>query len=191
MRKMDQDDSMQWHKWFTAAVTPRIDAALRAFYEALDREITAGEATCWQSGACCRFDASFRNYVTGLEIAWFVAQMGEPLQVPDAVEPATRLPVLPSASGKPSPEGDPCPYQIDGLCSGHAVRPMGCRIYFCQPGTQQWQQHLYEHHLDALQALHEREGVTYSYMEWLTGLDAARQARAGHQATPAGPPACE
>ncbi|MFW6058896.1 MAG: hypothetical protein ACODAQ_01865 [Phycisphaeraceae bacterium] len=163
----DRHAALPWRDWFAAARQPRTDEALRAFYAALDDEIAAGDAVCNQSGTCCRFNDSFRHYVTGLEIAWFVQRMGEP-----AAASTTGLPVLSA--------GEPCPYQIDGLCSAHPVRPMGCRIYFCQPGTQQWQQSLYERHLAELRALHQREGIEYAYLEWLAGLDAARQhARSG------------
>src|SRR5262249_20557183 len=37
-----------------------------------------------------------------------------------------------------------CPYQVASLCSVHAVKPLACRVYFCDQTAQQWQQDLLE-----------------------------------------------
>lgn len=67
-----------------------------------------------------------------------------------------------------------CPFQVDRSCSTHAIRPLGCRIFFCQAGTEAWQQALYERYLDELRSLHDRHGVAYRYADWLALLDEAR-----------------
>jgi hypothetical protein len=47
---------------------------------------------------------------------------------------------------------------------------MGCRIFFCQRGTEAWQHALYEEFLGGLRQLHERQSLPYQYMEWRMGL---------------------
>ena len=59
-----------------------------------------------------------------------------------------------------------CPYQVDGACSVHTVRPMGCRVFFCQAGQEAWQRDLYERMLGELRRLHERFALPYRYAEW-------------------------
>jgi hypothetical protein len=49
---------------------------------------------------------------------------------------------------------------------------MGCRIFFCDPTADQWQQQLYEQlHLE-LKQLHERLAIPYFYVEWRDALQA-------------------
>ena len=64
-----------------------------------------------------------------------------------------------------------CPYQVGGLCSTHLIRPLGCRVFFCQAGTEEWQQDLYETFLRRLTRLHEQHDVPYRYMDWIAGLE--------------------
>jgi uncharacterized protein len=35
----------------------------------------------------------------------------------------------------PSLKGDECPFLVDKRCSVYAVRPLGCRTYFCRDGS--------------------------------------------------------
>ena len=153
-----------WPTLFDAAATPAIDHALRTLYTDLDAAVTARGPTCWQSGKCCNFQAyGHRLYVTALEIAWFLRQAGPPAQETPA---GLSLPQF-------QPDTPTCAYQIDGLCSTHAVRPLGCRVFFCQQGTEQWQNELYESFLTRLRELHDQHTLPYRYMEWRTGLDEA------------------
>lgn len=143
----------RWPQWFEAAARPAIDIAIACLYQDVDRQIAARTPTCWLSGKCCDFDAhGHRLYVTALEIAWFLRRM------------SPRRPVDLKA---------PCPYQHAKLCTAHAHRPLGCRIYFCQEGTQGWQQDLYEQFQAELRSIHDREGVAYWYLEWRHGLEEA------------------
>ncbi len=169
-----------WPAWRTAAQRPDIDAALRDLYARLDAAIAARGPTCWQSGKCCHFDAyDHLLYVTGLEIAWFLQQgpgirdQGSAERHQDNQPPSLALPLIPDPrSLNPLPPA--CPYQQDHRCSTHAIRPLGCRVFFCQEGTQDWQQQLYEQFLDELRRLHDAHQLEYRYMEWRAGLrDAA------------------
>jgi hypothetical protein len=43
-------------------------------------------------------------------------------------------------------------------------------VFFCQQGTEQWQQDLYEHAMTRLRSLHETHALPYRYMEWRAAL---------------------
>lgn len=168
---------MLWNAWRQAAALPEIDVALRELYAEIDAAVAAKGPTCWTSGKCCKFDEfGHRLYVTGLEIAWFLAQVqgvdsgSGGFSSVDSTGSSSgggvRLPQFAEHSGA-------CPYQIGGLCSTHTVRPLGCRIFFCQQGTEAWQQDLYETFLRRLRLLHDEQALEYRYMDWIAGLDAA------------------
>lgn len=145
-----------WHTWRTAARDPAVDGAIRNLYDALGDAVRAHAPLCWMSGRCCSFDTfEHRLYVTGLEIAWVLGQL------PHEQAEHARAAVKPTGA---------CVFQTDGLCGIHAIRPMGCRIFFCQHGTAGWQSELYEQCLSDLRALHEAHQLPYQYMEWRAGL---------------------
>ena len=160
---LTDEDRRRWRRWFEAASRGDVDAALRRLYAELDREVAAHNPTCWISGKCCRFDAyGHRLYATGLEIAWLIRQLDATGR--DRLD-AAELPAM-----------DGCPFQVDRLCSVHADRPVGCRVYFCDPAAQHWQSETSERHLAALRALHDRHALPYAYMEWRAALAEARAA---------------
>jgi len=155
---------MLWRQWSDFAARPEIHAALTTLYADIAAAIAQQGPTCWVSGKCCKFDSyGHLLYVTGLEIAWM-------LQQPQARE-VLSTGVDATVDG---PEGA-CAFQLKGLCSVHTVRPLGCRVYFCQQGTQDWQNALYEQFLDRLRKLHDDLGIEYRYMEWRGGLKRAVQ----------------
>lgn len=181
---MQHSDSPHWPTWQDAAKRGAIDSALREMYADLDAAVAECGPVCNASGRCCKFESyGHRLYVTGLEIAWYVMgvdELGlevraEPAQAPDDSDappppiPLQQFAVNPNAQS-PAPLPDACPYQIDGLCSTHTIRPLGCRVYFCEEGTEGWQQDTYERFMDRLKTLHEKHGLPYSYMEWRAGL---------------------
>ncbi len=165
---IDPDAQRDWERWREAAARPDIDAALRALYAEVDAAIAQRGPTCWTSGKCCKFESfGHRLYVTALEVAWFLGQVDTDVASSAVAEsPGIRLPQLAETAGA-------CPYQIAGRCSTHAVRPLGCRIFFCQAGTEDWQQDLYETFLMRLRSLHEGHGIAYRYLDWIAGLEAA------------------
>lgn len=153
-----EDEVPLWRQWSQAAARPEVAAALQALYADIDAAVRQRGPTCWTSGQCCKFD-TFQGghllYVTGLEIAWMLQQ------------PATAdTGIDPHHIGM----GGACAYQIKGLCTVHAVRPLGCRVFFCQKGTQDWQQDVYEKFLAQLRTLHDENQLEYRYMEWRQGL---------------------
>lgn len=147
-------DEHPWAIWFEQSKIQSIDDGIIELYDALGKAVTAKGPTCWTSGNCCNFNTyGHLLYVTGLEIAWYCQQLE-----------TTDLTIDLKA---------PCPHQIDGLCSTHQIRPLGCRVYFCQKGTQDWQQDLYERFQKQLVNLHQEHDIPYAYMEWRYGLQQA------------------
>jgi Fe-S-cluster containining protein len=148
------DPVAMWDAWRAAVRRPAVDDAVRDLYARLDGAVQQRGPTCWISGRCCNFNAyGHRLYVTGLEIAWVLQQVD-----------------LPAAATGDDALKTACPFQVNNLCSIHAVRPLGCRIYFCQEGTQDWQHEVYERFLTDLRALHDEHALPYRYMEWRAGL---------------------
>ena len=168
----DPEEQRAWAAWRAAAARTDIDTELRALYADVDAAIAQRGPTCWVSGKCCKFESfGHRLYVTALEVAWFLRQVdavdaGAASDADAATPGGIRLPQLAETAGA-------CPYQVAGRCSTHAVRPLGCRIFFCQAGTEDWQQDLYESFLTRLRGLHERHGLDYRYLDWIAGLELA------------------
>src|SRR5262249_59389769 len=79
--------------------------------------------------------------------------------------------------GPPPYEGpvspDFCPFQKDNLCTAREPRPLGCRIYFCDPSYQETGNHITEAALHRLKALAREHGVDWRYAPLHTFLNAA------------------
>jgi Fe-S-cluster containining protein len=128
-------------------------AAIEAIYADVQAAIDLRKPRCDASGRCCRFESfGHRLFVTTLELAAFVERAGEP-----------------NLAGW---DGTGCPYQVNKLCSVHTLRPFGCRIFFCDPTADDWQQDQYEQFHLRLKQLHESAGVPYLYVEWREALRA-------------------
>lgn len=167
---MPEQDRQRWEAWRSACRQDEVAQTLRQLYADLDRAVADYGPTCWSSGKCCKFESyGHRLYVTGLEIAFFrqsLADTGSEVE-PGASEahPSGRHVTLAQLPG-----ADACRYQQDGKCTVHAIRPLGCRIFFCQEGTDDWQQQTYEAFQREVVALHESHAIPYHYMEWRAGL---------------------
>lgn len=121
------------------------------FYDQLDRTIAGHGPTCWNHGSCCKFgEFGHKLFVTTVELAYFVRG-----NLDDWRPPATE---------------DSCPFQVQGKCTARAHRPMGCRIFFCDPDAQDWQNDEYEKQLRTLKAISAASGVDYRYIEWMRAL---------------------
>jgi hypothetical protein len=153
------DDAQAWAAWFAAASRAEVDRALRSIYDDLGTEVAKRGPVCWASGRCCNFEKfGHRLYVTALETAWCVTQLA---QAPPPQQALLALPVEPRGG---------CPFQIDTLCNAHAMRPLGCRVFFCQRGTEDWQHELYEQCQSRLRTVHEEFRIEYAYTEWRVSL---------------------
>ena len=183
-RNRRDDPKALWSAWRSFAANVRIDSRIQSLYLDLDARVRARGPTCWTSGKCCNFDEyGHRLYVTGLEIAWVLerveaaspgsggaVEMAQPAAAQSPPQ-SRSLSLLPSRSAQPSK--GPCRFQAGKLCGAHAIRPMGCRVFFCQEGTSDWQHELYEEFLNRLRVIHDEYGIEYRYMEWRAGLDEA------------------
>ncbi len=134
-----------------AAGRPEVVAAMQAFYAQADRRIAVQSATCWNRGACCRFGGfDHRLYVTALEVCHYLATGDAPPRV----------------------TADACPHAHAGACHARRRRPLGCRIFYCDPNAHHWQGPISEELLARLRTLHTELGVRYFYADWLTVLRA-------------------
>lgn len=134
-----------------AARRPEVVEAMRAFYAEVDRLVAAQSPVCLNKGECCRF-AQFghRLYVTALEVSYYLARMDEQT-VPAVTE-------------------EVCPHAFDGNCHARDRRPLGCRVFYCDPAAGHWQGPLTEEMLGRLRKMHDEFAIPYFYAEWLTVL---------------------
>jgi Fe-S-cluster containining protein len=170
-----ESNMLPWSIWRRAAAEDGVDGDLANLYRRLDEQVALRGPTCWISGRCCNFDAyGHLLYVTGLEVAWVVRQVGQSTTTAAALR--ENLNEQPDA---PRDTQAACPFQTGTLCGIHAVRPLGCRVFFCEQGTQEWQQELYESFLTDLRSLHDVHDLPYRYLEWREALRLEKEDRLG------------
>lgn len=154
------NDQNMARRWLEAGANPVIAGALEAVYAEVARQIERRGPACWASGRCCNFEqAGHRLYVTGLEAAYTLARAPAELRV-----------TMTGIAGARARGG--CPFQSGNLCGVHAIKPLGCRVYFCDRSAQAWQQELSERMLGEIRGLHDRFRVEYRYGEWRSMLEA-------------------
>ena len=139
-----------------AARRPDVIAAMDEFYADLGRRIAARTPVCTNKGECCRFaEFGHRLYVTALEVVYYLSK----------------------CDGRAAPEGtqEVCPHAHEGKCHARDRRPLGCRVFYCDPAAQHWQGPMTEEMLGQLRQMHHTLGVPYFYADWLTVLRALRQ----------------
>ncbi len=106
-------------------------------------------------------------YLSGLEAAFVLARI-DAARARRQANPLRQFEVHDAKS-----RGD-CPYLRAGQCGEHEERPLGCRIYYCDQGSDgrgaEWQSELYEELHRATLKLHEQLGVPYRYLEWRDAL---------------------
>jgi Fe-S-cluster containining protein len=142
------DDLKQWV--LAAAGQSNVRMEVRRLYEELQVRIDQRRPVCVMSGRCCRFDEyGHRLYVTTIELGAFMAELADlPQAGPNGTDPGL------------------CPLQSGKICRVHSIRPMGCRIFFCDPSSIQWQQDVYEEFHSRLKELHRELSIPYAYVEW-------------------------
>ena len=160
-----------------AADRPEVRAAVEKLYAAVQGKIDERRPLCIVSGRCCRFEEfGHRLFVTTIEMAAFVHELN------GRVTGGPPMSFEPKNGGDPSAtqrikvqlplvwDGTGCPYQINKLCSVHAFRPFGCRMFFCDATSTEWQNQQYERFHAELKQLHETHKVPYFYIEWRQAL---------------------
>jgi Fe-S-cluster containining protein len=165
-----------------AAARADVRDAVEQVYRDLADEVARRRPVCAVSGRCCRFEEfGHRLFVTTAELATFLHGLGgrasvraagsqkEPKTGSDGASPS-RNPAIETALS--TWDGSGCPFQIAKLCGVHALRPFGCRIFFCDATATQWQNDAYETFHARLRRLHEELGLPYFYVEWRQALRA-------------------
>ena len=113
-------------------------------YREADREVAAAGPVCVASGRCCRFkEYGHVLFLSNLEAE--VLLHDAPLYDPQAVTP------------------DFCPFQKGNLCTAREPRPLGCRVYFCDPNYQNNCNEITETYLRRLKDLARTHDVPWQY----------------------------
>ena len=112
-------------------------------YAEVDREVAAAGPVCVASGRCCRF-----------------AEWGHTLFLSN-LEAVVLLQSAPAYDTPVSHEF--CPFQKEKLCTAREPRPLGCRVYFCDPNYQTTAQQITEKYVRRLKELAETHGIPWRY----------------------------
>ncbi len=123
---------------------------LAALYARVDDVVAEARPVCRMSGRCCDFPTSGHVlYATDLESGYALASAGG--AVPEA------------------PSGL-CPWHVEGTCRLRDGRPLGCRLYFCDPAWEPGMGDVYERFHRELKALHEAHGRAYRYRPFVDAV---------------------
>jgi hypothetical protein len=135
-----------------------IRSKLKALYAELDREVAAQRPVCRLSGRCCRFrEYGHTLFVSAAEFALLVADAPPPL--------------------RPIDDGDTCPWQNAlGHCTARDARPIGCRVYYCDPAFEPHVGALSERFVAELKRLVDQNELPWHYAPLHHHLRAAEQA---------------
>lgn len=167
------DEQALCEHWLAHSRNTEIRRAVLEIQREIESRIADRKPVCTASGRCCNFERfGHRLYVTGLETAMTL----------DAI-PAQRT--LKAGDVAQARSEGICPFVVDGLCGVHPVRPIGCRVYFCDSSAQLWVNELAEFAADAVKRVHDEFGIEYRYAEWRAMLELFRDA--GVATTPSEP----
>jgi Fe-S-cluster containining protein len=124
--------------------TTELRRAVLQLYADADRDVAAAGPVCVASGRCCRF-AEYGHvlFLSNLEADVLLASA--PPYDPDAVTPAF------------------CPFQKGNLCTAREPRPLGCRVYYCDPNYQDRCSEISELYVKRLKELADEHGVEWLY----------------------------
>ena len=124
-------------------MTPELRAAVLGVYADVDAAVAAAGPRCDASGRCCRFT----EYGHTLFLSHFEAEL-----------------LLEGAPPYDAPVSrDGCPFQVGGLCTARDARPLGCRIYFCDPAYQETGNRITEEAIAALKRLADEHAAGWRY----------------------------
>lgn len=126
-----------------AEMTEAVRRQVLAVYAAVDAAVAAAGPRCQASGRCCRFE----EYGHTLFLSRFEAELLLET-APAYAQPVSRA---------------SCPFQVDGLCTARTERPLGCRIYFCDPAYQETGQRITEAAIAQLKRIADENDASWRY----------------------------
>jgi len=142
---------------FDTSSVPAFRDELQSIYADLDAEIARLAPVCRLSGRCCRF--------LEYDHTLFLTQAEAAVLIVDAPTPS-----------RPLDHGATCPWQDPlGRCTAREARPLGCRVYFCDPAHEPRAPELTERFLVELRRLSARHGLPWNYAPLHVHLEQARQ----------------
>jgi hypothetical protein len=120
-------------------------SALRELYDQLDAAVARLKPVCRISGRCCRFrEYGHTLFLSDPEVAYLLSEAPPPV--------------------RPLDDGQTCPWQdVHGRCTAREARPLGCRVYFCDPAFEDAAPALSEQFIARLKALTEHYGLPWNY----------------------------
>jgi Fe-S-cluster containining protein len=124
-------------------MTETVHRQVLEIYREADAAVAAAGPVCIASGRCCRF----KEYGHSLFLSNLEAE------VLLAAAPPYEQPV----------SSDFCPFQKENLCTAREPRPLGCRVYFCDPNYQDKSHEITETYLRRLKALAAEHGLDWQY----------------------------
>ena len=120
-------------------------------YREVDAAVAAAGPVCVASGRCCRFkEYGHTLFVSNLEADVLLAS------APTYDRPAS---------------ADFCPFQKGNLCTAREPRPLGCRVYYCDPAYQETGARISEEYLRRLKRLADEHGAGWRYAPLHTFLN--------------------
>ena len=140
-------------------MTPEMRDRVLSLYAEVDAAVAQAGPRCDASGRCCRFkEYGHTLFISNLEAAVLLAD------APPYSKPVS---------------GDFCPFQVENLCTAREPRPLGCRVYFCDPDYQATGKAITETYLRRLKALAEEFGTGWHYapLDYFLNTAADRGAR--------------
>jgi Fe-S-cluster containining protein len=120
-----------------------IREGLLAICDDLGADIARAAPVCELSGRCCRFKEYGHTLFLSRPEAELLLEQGLPEDA--AIDEAG------------------CPFQIGGLCTARERRPLGCRVYYCDPRYAGVGEALSERYLSRLKQLHDETGTPWEY----------------------------
>lgn len=124
-------------------MTPALRERVLAIYAEADAAVAAAGPKCDASGRCCRFkEYGHTLFISNLE-AEVLIESAPPYSKPVS--------------------GDFCPFQVDNLCTAREPRPLGCRVYFCDPTYQEKGNAITETFLRRLKDLANEHALPWRY----------------------------
>jgi Fe-S-cluster containining protein len=124
-------------------MSPEVRRLVLDVYADAEKDVSAAGPVCVASGRCCRFkEWGHTLFLSNLE-AQVLLESAPPYETPVSA--------------------DFCPFQKDKLCTAREPRPLGCRVYFCDPHYQDRAAEITETHLRRLKHIAEQHDLPWKY----------------------------